>query len=170
MNTYRPSRDGAKVTFTAWSELWDFHFITVSTSLAKIIYLYKDKNHWKSSNRYHIFQGHWYCPQSTTFGSHDDVIKWKHFPRYCPFVLGIHRSPVNSPHKGQWRETLMISLICVWLNGWVNNHEAGDLRHHRAYYDVTVMPCAGTVYTRGFDYPNRWGCRAVVHELILFNK
>ena len=34
---------------------------------------------------------------------HDDVIKWKHFPRYWPFVRGIHRSPVNSPHKGQWR-------------------------------------------------------------------
>ena len=32
---------------------------------------------------------------------HDDVIKWKHFPRYWPFVRGIHRSPVNSPHKGQ---------------------------------------------------------------------
>ena len=31
---------------------------------------------------------------------HDDVIKWKHFPRYWPFVRGIHRSPVNSLHKG----------------------------------------------------------------------
>ena len=34
---------------------------------------------------------------------HDDVIKWKHFPRYWPFVRGIHRSPVNSPHNGQQR-------------------------------------------------------------------
>ena len=41
--------------------------------------------------------------------SHDDVIKWKHFPRNWPFVLGIHRSPVNSPHKGQWRGALMFS-------------------------------------------------------------
>ena len=24
---------------------------------------------------------------------HDDVIKWEHFPRYWPFVRGIHRSP-----------------------------------------------------------------------------
>ena len=32
---------------------------------------------------------------------HDDVIRWKHFPRYWPFVRGIHRSPVYSPHKGQ---------------------------------------------------------------------
>ena len=70
---------------------------------------------------------------------HDDVIKWKHFPRYWPFVRGIHRSPVNSPHKGQWRGALMFSLICVWINGWVNNREAGDLRRYRAHHDVTVM-------------------------------
>ena len=44
------------------------------------------------------------------FVHHDDVIKWKHFPRYWPFVRGIHRSPVNSPHKGQWRGALMFSL------------------------------------------------------------
>ena len=50
--------------------------------------------------------------------SHDDVIKWKHFPRYWPFVRGIHRFPVNSPHKGQCRGALMFSLICVWINGW----------------------------------------------------
>ena len=70
---------------------------------------------------------------------HDDVIKWKHCPRYWPFVRGIHRSSVNSPHKGQWHGALMCSLICVWINGWVNNHEAGDLRRYRAHYDVTVM-------------------------------
>ena len=71
--------------------------------------------------------------------SHDDVIKWKHFPRYWPFVREIHWSPVNSPHKGQWRGALMFSLICVWKNGLVNNREAGDLRRYRAHYDVTVM-------------------------------
>ena len=71
--------------------------------------------------------------------SHDDVIKWKHFPRYWPFVRGIHRSPVNSPHKGQWRGALMFSLICVWINGWVNNSKAGDLRRYPVHYDVIVM-------------------------------
>ena len=70
---------------------------------------------------------------------HDDVIKWKHFPRYWPFVPGNHRSPVNSPHKGQWRGALVFSLICVWINGWVNNREAGDLRRYLVHYDVTVM-------------------------------
>ena len=71
--------------------------------------------------------------------SHDDVIKWKHFPRYWPFVLGIHRWPVTSPHKGQWRWTLMFSLVCVWINSRLNNREAGDLRRSRADYDVFVM-------------------------------
>ena len=74
---------------------------------------------------------------------HDDVIKWKHFPRYWPFVRGIHR--VNSPHKGQWRGALMFPLICVWKNSWRNNHEAGDFRRYRAHHDVFVMswwrPC-----------------------------
>ena len=73
--------------------------------------------------------------------SHDDVIRWKHFPHYWPFVRGIHRLPVNSPHKGQWRGALMFSLVCVWMHGWVNTGEAGDLRRHRAHYGVTVMPC-----------------------------
>ena len=75
--------------------------------------------------------------------AHDDVIKWKHFPRYWPFVRGIHRSPVNSPHKGQWRGALMFSLICVWINGWVNNRKAGDLRLYRAHYDGSVMVWLG---------------------------
>ena len=68
---------------------------------------------------------------------------WRHqmdsFSCYCPLVRGIHRSPVNSLHKGQWREALRISLICAGTNSWVNNHEAGDLRCYPAHYDVTLM-------------------------------
>ena len=71
---------------------------------------------------------------------HDDVIKWKHFPRYWPYARGIHRPPAYSPHKGQWRGALTFSSICTRKNGWVNNGEAGDLRRHRAHYDVPVMP------------------------------
>ena len=41
---------------------------------------------------------------------HDDAIKWKHFPHYWPFVRGIHHSPVNSPHKGQWCRALFFSF------------------------------------------------------------
>ena len=71
--------------------------------------------------------------------SHDDVVKWKHFPRHWPFVRGIHRWPVNSPHIGQGRGALVYSLICVGTNAWVNNGDAADLRRHRAHYDVIVM-------------------------------
>ena len=70
---------------------------------------------------------------------HDGVIKWKHFSCYWPFVRGIHRSPANCPHKGQWRGALMFSLISAWINRWVNNREAGDLRRHPASYDVILM-------------------------------
>ena len=69
---------------------------------------------------------------------YDNVIKWKHFLCYWPFVMGIHWSPVNSHHKCQWHGALMFSLICAWSNGWVNTSDAGDLRRHRAHYDVTV--------------------------------
>ena len=61
------------------------------------------------------------------------------FSALLAFVWGIHRSPVNSPHKGQWRRALMFSLICTWINCWVNNREAGDLRGHCDHYDVIVM-------------------------------
>ena len=70
---------------------------------------------------------------------HDDVIKWKHFPHNWPFVRGNHRSSVNSLHKGQWRGALIFFFICAWINSWVNNGEAGDLRRHRGHYDFIVM-------------------------------
>ena len=56
---------------------------------------------------------YWLATQCSVYRSinvfifHDDIIKWKHFLRYWPFVRGIHRSPVNSPHKGQWRGAVM---------------------------------------------------------------
>ena len=93
---------------------------------------------------------------------HDDVIKWKLFARYWPFVRGIHRSPVNSLHKGQWRGALMFSIICAWLNGWVNTREAGDLRRHHAHHDVIVMTSVNPhpnlcPWCRSFDRRD-WGC------------
>ena len=68
---------------------------------------------------------------------HDDVIKWKHFPCYWPFVWEIHRSPRTKAIDSE--------LWCFrWsapeqpvLSGWVSNRDGGDLTS--AYYDVTVM-------------------------------
>ena len=73
------------------------------------------------------------------FVVHDDVIKWKNLPRYWPFVRGIHRSSVNSPHKVQWRGALVFSLISALTHRCANHRGTGDLRRHRAHYDVTVM-------------------------------
>ena len=95
-------------------------------------------SHWLGTHtQWSLLQ--WCIHQCITLDLHDDVIKWKHFLCNWPFVQGIHRSPDNSPHKGQWRGALMFSLICVWINDWVNNREAGDLRCCRAHYDVIVM-------------------------------
>ena len=59
---------------------------------------------------------------------------------------------MNSPHTGQWRRALMFSLICAWINGWVNNRKAGDLRRLRAHYDVTVMTMYHFPYSF-FEWP-----------------
>ena len=70
-------------------------------------------------------------------------IWWRHqmetFSVLLALCAGIHRSPVNSLHKGQWRGALMFSLICARINGWVINGDAGDLRRHQAHYGVIVM-------------------------------
>ena len=79
------------------------------------------------------------CIKPWAVNTCDDVIKWKNCQRYWPFVWGIHRSPVNSPHKGQCHGALMFSLICAWINDWVYNREAGDLRRHSDHDDVIVM-------------------------------
>ena len=95
---------------------------------------------WKSQLIRIVYSFWWYsssfCGYMVTvvFASyavcHNDVIKWKYFPRYWPFVRGIHRPPVNSPHKCQWRGALMFSLIFAWTNSWANHRDAGDLRRH----------------------------------------
>ena len=61
------------------------------------------------------------------------------FARYWPFVRGIHLTLVDSPHKRQRRAALMFSFIYGWVNGWAYNRYAGDLRHHRAHFDVKIQ-------------------------------
>ena len=61
---------------------------------------------------------------------------WRHKMETFSALLAF--CTVNSLHKSQWRGALMLSLTCVWINGWLNNSEAGDLRRYRAHYDVTV--------------------------------
>ena len=61
---------------------------------------------------------------------HDDVIKWKH---YWPFVKGIHRAPVNSSNKGQWRRALIFFL---WS---APEQTAQETIETPVIYDVTLM-------------------------------
>ena len=78
------------------------------------------------------------------------------FPCYWPFVRGIRRSPVNSPHKGQWLGALMFSLICGWTNGWANNRDSGDLRRHRAHYISGRHLILLCVSTFSLNHSLRW--------------
>ena len=73
------------------------------------------------------------------WGMHDDV-KWKHFPRYWPFVMGNNQSPVDSLIKASDVPCgdFIFSVICAWTNSWAKNQDACDLRHHYNHYDVAV--------------------------------
>ena len=59
---------------------------------------------------------------------------WRHQMETFSALLAVCAG--NSPVTGG---ALRLSLICAWINGWVHNREAGNLRSHRAHYDVIVM-------------------------------
>ena len=80
--------------------------------------------------------------------AHDDVTKWKPLSRYWPFVREIHRSPVNSPHKGQWRGALALSLICAWINCWANHSCGWWMRRHCSHHDATAMSNGENIWWR----------------------
>ena len=75
----------------------------------------------------------------TSWRSHDDVMNWKHFLRYWPFVRGIHRSPMDSPSQRPVTRNFDVFFDLRPKRGCASNRDAGDLRRHRAHYDVTVM-------------------------------
>ena len=78
-------------------------------------------------------------PTATPWLRHQmETFSWATSP-----LCGEFTALVNSPHKGQWRGALMCSLIYVWINDWVKNREAGDLRRQRGHYDVSVMTAPG---------------------------
>ena len=101
------------------------------------LFLLLSAHHWKS-----LFT-------SQSMGALTSCPWWRHQMETFSALLAIcaRNSPVNPPHKGQWRGTLMFSLVCVWIN----NGEAGDLRCHRSHYDVIVMIESHCLL------PNEWG-------------
>ena len=95
------------------------------------------------------------------WGVHDNVIKWKHFPRYWPFVRGLNRSPVNSHGKGQWPGTLKFSLICAWTNGWANHRDAG--------YWETMIVVIGLAASMPHGYVALAACNSYMSESWMFH-
>ena len=94
--------------------------------------------------------------------THDDVIKWKHLPRYWPFVRGIHRSPVNSPHKGPVTRSFGVffdlhpnkRLSKQWWGWWFETLSCPLWRHcnvlwhrgcgcHFCGYMFVILECRG---------------------------
>ena len=79
-----------------------------------------------------------HTPVEVAQSCHDDVIKWKHFPRYWPFLRGIHRSPVNSPHKGQRSFDIFFDLhpnkrlSKQWWGWWFETQSCSRWRHRNA--------------------------------------
>ena len=121
-----------------WTNVhWNGKVVTVTTLYSLVALKVVVKTTSSAANDYKVDTVAIHSVSVYILLSHDDVIKRKHFPHYWPFLGESTGSPVDSPHKGHW--TLMFSLICAWTNGWANHRDAGDLRRHRADYDVTVM-------------------------------
>ena len=100
---------------------------SIATLLLNIYIIYTCTFHFQQSPVWWYLRQSWWRHQLETFSA------------LLALCEGNSPAPVNSPHKGQWRGTLMFSLICAWINDWVNNHEAGDLRPHHGHYYVNVM-------------------------------
>ena len=54
-------------------------------------------------------------------------------------LCGEFIGPGEFPSQRPVTRSFDVFMICVWINGWINNREAGDLRRHRGHYDVNVM-------------------------------
>ena len=146
--------------------LYFFHFLCVCV-LRNVLYDYVTRTKWLNKQdivlcpwreRFAVVAGAkiviWWQGNAECTGSvlmfqerlissvNDDVIKWKHFPRYWSFVRGIHRSPANFPHKSQWRGALTF-FFDLRLNkrlskqswGWWFKTPSSNWRHCNAYLD-----------------------------------
>ena len=70
-----------------------------------------------------------------SFEYHDDVIRWEKVSALLAFCM--RNSSVIDKFPSQRPVTR--GFDAPWLNGWVNNREAGDLRRHRAHHGVIVI-------------------------------
>ena len=82
-----------------------------------------------------------YRPDSPGIFQPQQLTSWRHRMETFSALLAICAG--NSPVPGEFPSQKPV--ICVWINGWVNNREPGDLRRYRAHYDVTVMNGCGMI-------------------------
>ena len=71
-----------------------------------------------------------------------------------------------APTKASDAELWCFLWSAPWINGWVNNREAVDLRRHRAHYDIIVMENRASMY---FIYgcPNsKWVAETWLYESV----
>ena len=60
--------------------------------------------------------------------AHDDVMAWRRFPNYRPFVKKIHRWSVDPPPIASVMRSFNVFLLLAWISSWTNNPLA-DLTH-----------------------------------------
>ena len=84
---------------------------------------------------------------------HDDVSKWKRFPRHWPLCEVKPSVTGGFLQKGQWHGALTFSLVCASTNGWANNRDAGQLRRHGVHCDIIVMYFLSSPLARSFMWP-----------------
>ena len=111
----------ADLMMMCWEEIPEFrpNFNTIRDGLKKM-----SSQGW--GNNYDV-HGPWWRHQMETFSA--------------LLALFVGNSPVTDefPSQRPMTRSFMFSLTCAWIDGWVKNREAGDLRRHRAHYDVIVM-------------------------------
>ena len=85
--------------------------------------------------------------------------RWRHQMEIFSALLALcaRKSPVTCdfPSQRPVKRSFDVSLIWAWMHGRVNNREAGDLRRHRAHYDVIVMcaVCNTILFCKGVCLP-----------------
>ena len=117
----------------------------------------------RSSFDVYLYPQNW-----TTYSFWCPAVEWKvlmmtssneNIFRVTGHLCGEFTGPGEFPTQRPVTRIFDVSLICVWINGWINNREAGDLRRYRAHSDVIVMCCG---YSFCEPLPLRgmllWGC------------
>ena len=132
-----------------------FHGTVSSTSEVTLTNKSKIDQDQATTNHVHISCEPWWRHQMETFSA------------LLAICVGNSPVPVKSPNKGQWRGALVFSLICVWIDGWVNNHEAGVFetlsrpfwRHRYSYINLNKMLVA---FMYSYDVTDsRFSCECV---------